>query len=126
MSTRACYTFVDDDQTLTVYKHQDGYPEGAVQWIAAGVKKAWPLPRFEAADMIAAFVAANKPDGGGIYLCCPHGPDGWKHHGDLDYHYEISADDTTLMVRVYKLGESGAWRQIFRGSLGAMQKRYGG
>ena len=34
MSTRACYRFIDPDTTdpevVTVYKHSDGYPDGAV------------------------------------------------------------------------------------------------
>jgi hypothetical protein len=65
MSTRACYRFIDPDPTdpevVTVYKHSDGYPEGAVCWITKALEHAWPLPRFEADEFAAAFVAANKP-----------------------------------------------------------------
>lgn len=61
MSTRACYVFKDQTDTIAVYKHHDGYPSGAVQWIEAAKAHAWPLPRFEANDFAAAFVAANKP-----------------------------------------------------------------
>ena len=35
---------------MTVYKHSDGYPEGAVCWITKALEHAWPLPRFEADD----------------------------------------------------------------------------
>jgi len=59
MSTRAMYTFTGSG-TFHVYKHHDGYPSGAVQWIRAALDHAWPLPRFEADDFAAAFVAANK------------------------------------------------------------------
>jgi hypothetical protein len=65
MSTRACYRFIDPDtndpEVVTVYKHSDGYPDGAVCWISKALEHAWPLPRFEADEFAAAFVAANKP-----------------------------------------------------------------
>jgi acylphosphatase len=67
MSTRATYTFRDnsgnslDGGPIHVYKHHDGYPTGAAQWIEAALDHAWSLPRFEASDFAAAFVAANKP-----------------------------------------------------------------
>src|SRR5260370_41504845 len=42
MSTRACYRFIDPDSTdpevVTVYKHSDGYPEGAVCWITKALE----------------------------------------------------------------------------------------
>jgi hypothetical protein len=60
MSTRACYTFKDKHNTIHVYKHNDGYPTGAAEHIARALPYAWPLPRFEAVDFAAAFVAANK------------------------------------------------------------------
>jgi len=62
MSTRACYRFIDPEtaEVVTVYKHSDGYPEGAVCWITKAVDFAWPLPRFEADEFAAAFIAANK------------------------------------------------------------------
>ena len=62
MSTRACYRFIDPktSDVVTVYKHHDGYPEGAVCWITKAIEYAWRLPRFEADEFAAAFVAANK------------------------------------------------------------------
>jgi hypothetical protein len=60
MSTRACYTFRSDQESFHVYKHSDGYPSGAAEWIEAALQYAWPLPRFEADEFAAAFVAANK------------------------------------------------------------------
>ena len=65
MSSRACYRFIDPDPTdpevVTVYKHSDGYPDGAVCWITKALEHAWRLLRFEADEFAAAFVAANKP-----------------------------------------------------------------
>jgi hypothetical protein len=66
MSTRACYRFFplngpnDWPGVVTVYKHHDGYPAGAAKAIGAALDFAWQLPRFEADEFAAAFVAANK------------------------------------------------------------------
>lgn len=50
-----------DPTFVTVYKHSDGYPDGAVCWITKSLEHAWPVPGFEADEFAAAFVAANKP-----------------------------------------------------------------
>lgn len=62
MSTRALYTFRSEDgsEEFHVYKHHDGYPTGAADAIVAALEFAWPLPRYEADEFAAAFVAANK------------------------------------------------------------------
>lgn len=62
MSTRALYTFRDEDGTAyNVYKHHDGYPTGAARVIRDAINYyAWPLPRFEADEFAAAFCAAGK------------------------------------------------------------------
>lgn len=61
MSTRAVYSFFgDDDAPRHVYKHSDGYPTGACEWIEAALEHAWKLPRYENDEFAAAFVAANK------------------------------------------------------------------
>ena len=85
MSTRAVYTFKDETESFAVYKHYDGYPEGAVEFIKNALDFAWGGGRFEASDLSAAFVAANKGKGGGdVYLTKGH-----NRHGDLDYDYVI-------------------------------------
>ena len=47
MSTRACYRFIDPDtsdpEVVTIYKHSDGYPDGAVCRITRALEHAWPL-----------------------------------------------------------------------------------
>ena len=60
MSTRAVYTFRDARNDFHIYKHCDGYPSGAAEWIRLALDFAWDLPRFEASEFSAAFVAANK------------------------------------------------------------------
>jgi hypothetical protein len=68
MSTRAIYTFKGFGETYHIFKHHDGYPSGAAQWLERALDYAWPLPRYEPDDFAAAFVAANKTRGGGIRI----------------------------------------------------------
>lgn len=90
MSTRAMYTFTDQHDTIHVYKHFDGYPEGAAEFITAALALAWPLPRFEADDFAAAFVAANKDSGGNVRLCGTRIQQPWDMACDAEYWYQIS------------------------------------
>ena len=108
MSTRAVYTFKDNHETIHVYKHCDGYPEGGLSWIANARHFAWNLPRFEASDFAAAFVAANKEDrrksdypntcGGDVRLTSATDP--WDVAGDAEYHYTVTCVGGELMVRI--------------------------
>lgn len=133
MSTRAVYTFKSPkgqpQETHHIYKHHDGYPSGAAEWIANAVPYAWKLPRFEASEFAAAFVAGNKPkgegmgQGGAVYLTR-----GFKYHGDLEYRYEITAKDGALWVTAYKVTHPNGWNQaaayplIFDGTLPDFEK----
>ena len=114
MSTRAVYTFKDANDEHHVYKHHDGYPEGAMQFIRKTIHNAWPLPRFEADEFAAAFIAANKGNAGGVRLT--KGP---ESHGDLDYRYEVKMKDGSLHVKIFqydngfKLKEEGYANALF-------------
>lgn len=119
MSTRAVYSFIDEHETHHVYKHHDGYPSGAAEWIEKAAAEAWPLPRFEASEFGAAFVAACRKGPGGVRLT--HGP---EHHGDLAYRYEIRCDGGVLMVKAFKQrtwegwsAEKVGYEPIFLGTL---------
>tara|TARA_R100001480_G_scaffold31376_2_gene42714 strand:- start:58 stop:501 length:444 start_codon:yes stop_codon:yes gene_type:complete len=69
MGTRAIYIFEDEHEEAYVYKHYDNYPQGAVDFIEKAKEFAWELPRFEADEFAASFVAANKDRrGGGVRL----------------------------------------------------------
>jgi hypothetical protein len=46
MSTRAVYTFFDERDRHSVYKHHDGYPTWGLKFIEAALTKAWPLSTF--------------------------------------------------------------------------------
>lgn len=103
MSTRGVYTFIDEHNKFHVYKHWDNYPSdpkhpdiGAYAWIKKAKALAWDLPRFEASEFGAAFIAANKSEGGGVYLT-----KSWKRHGDIEYRYEIRQVGDKLEVRTF-------------------------
>jgi hypothetical protein len=123
MGTRAVYTFIDEDDRHSVYKHWDGYPSWACRFIASALALAWPLPRFEADEFAAAFVAANKKAAGDIRLTS--GPDA---HGDLSYAYQIRCQDGRLHVRIEKVGYTGPryehaeYRPLFEGNLEEAQQ----
>ena len=70
MSTRGLYTFTDSDgASFTVFKHWDNYPSGAHLFIQKALAFSWDLPRFEADEFAASFIAANKkPSGGDLRL----------------------------------------------------------
>lgn len=91
MSTRACYSFTDEMGTFHVYKHHDGYPSGAAKAIQNALPLAWPLPRFEASDFGAAFVAGNKKGDypGGSVRLMQSGPIEDVAPEDIAYRYEI-------------------------------------
>ena len=112
MGTRAVYTFIDADVSFSVYKHWDGYPRSACRFIAKALPLAWPLPRFEADEFAAAFVAANKEEPGNVYLTS--GP---YAHGDLAYSYEVSCREEQLHVRITEVGYEVPDRLLFEGIL---------
>ena len=99
MGTRAIYIFEDDHNGLLegevhVYKHYDNYPSGAVDFIENAKEFAWELPRFEADEFAAAFVAANKNrKGGEVRLVNARFKDRdamLEANHWCDYHYVIS------------------------------------
>jgi hypothetical protein len=95
MSTRAVITFADDGQQFHVYKHGDGKPAEIGKALDATLPYAWPLPRYEATDFAAAFIAANKLKHGGGICLTTH----WADHGDLDYRYLLYVSERKVMVR---------------------------
>jgi hypothetical protein len=110
MSTRAIYTFCDPRTEVHVYKHHDGYPynggvhngtayeAGGLVWINDAKAFAWDLPRFEADEFAASFVAANKSDGGGVRLIGDQKP--WEYASDCDYWYKVTCINGDLHVTV--------------------------
>lgn len=105
MSTRANIIIRDECKQIQIYKHSDGYPSGAIPAIQKALALAWPLPRWEADDFAAAFVAANKDRGGQIYI---DGTwiEGKTEHGDIEYLYFVEFDADQKMVKI-TWGKSG-------------------
>jgi len=101
MSTRACYSFSDNEQIYYVYKHHDGYPEGAIEAICRARLFAWELPRFEADEFAAAFIAANKGKTGGGIRLTHH----WNNHCDLEYFYEITSKNNELYLKAFRVDD---------------------
>ena len=110
MSTRAIYTFSDEDTApIHVFKHHDGYPyasygkgepleAGGLLWIKKAKELAWELPRFEADEFAASFVAANKTEAGGCRLITAEHP--WEYASDAEYWYKIKLAVPALDVWV--------------------------
>ena len=99
MSTRAIYTFKGFGEAHHVYKHHDGYPSGAAQWLEAALELAWELPRYEPDEFAAAFVAANKKSPGGVRLARSQ-----TAAADVAFAYVIEPDKkipSLLKVTVY-------------------------
>ena len=98
MGTRAVYTFKDEHKEHHVYKHWDGYPQGAIHFVKNALKLAWPLPRFEACEFGGSFIASNKKPGGGDFRLANH----WKDFWDLAFRYEITAKKGKLFIRIFE------------------------
>lgn len=100
MSTRSVITFRDKYDSHSIYKHSDGYPVGMAESLKATLESgmAWPLPRFEADEFAAAFVAANKKIPGGFRLTKSA-----DEHGDLEYVYEVYLTNGELWITVESL-----------------------
>ena len=137
MGTRAIYIFEDepDYEEVYVYKHYDNYPEGAVDFIENAKEFAWDLPRFEADEFAASFVAANKDrKGGGIRLVNAS----FKDRDEMleanhwcDYHYVISKHNSQdLWIEIwqsrYDMDSSDtAWVLIDELTHTEMKEKYG-
>ena len=108
MGTRAIYIFEDDHEEVYVYKHYNNYPSGAADFIEKAKELAWELPRFEADEFAAAFVAANKNRKGGEVRLVNARFVGREAMLDAnhwcDYYYVISfiPQEQTLWVEVYE------------------------
>jgi hypothetical protein len=107
MGTRAVFTFFHQNvsnDAYSVYKHSDGYPEGAAEFLTKAIPFAWELPRYESCDFAAAFVAANKKKGGDVYMTT-----GSDAHFDIDYYYEIfpSTKNDQLCIYAYSVDNNG-------------------
>lgn len=121
MGTRGVYTFKEKGATFHVYSHWDNYPTGGAQKLQATVTsdKAWKLPRFEADEFAAAFIATNKTEGGNFRLQKSR-----TSAMDVEFGYTIWPDPKThqLMLEVSATnfwGETPSERSLWKGVLTA-------
>jgi len=111
MSTRATYEFSLGDKTTYCYKHHDGYPEGAAEWLK-GVRTAED------------FIRKNE----GVEITESH-----DIHGDTEYRYRITAHRKGESIWVhrrlndYHQGQLATplWEETFYGSADSFQECYG-
>lgn len=140
MGTRAIYIFEDEHEEVAVYKHYDNYPSGAADFIEKAKSHAWELPRFEADEFAAAFVAANKNQGGGEVRLVQYnkysGRDAMvEDYTWCDYYYVISKHNgKSLWVEIWQsrddecLGKSYGtiWVPVDELTLTEMKEKYNG
>jgi len=128
MGTRAVYIFEDAHGEVAVYKHYDNYPQGAVDFIEEAKAYAWGLPRFEADEFAAAFVAANKnPKGGEVRLVGNSYKDRdamIEDYGWNDYYYVISYEPhhKDLWIEIWERRDE--WVKIDELSHAQMKEKY--
>jgi hypothetical protein len=115
MSTSATITFVDDTAgKVSIYSHGDGYPSGITEMIEKAKKLAWDLPRFEADEFAAAFIAANKDRAGGFRIISN------PKRYSVEYHYVIELKNGVLYATGYKFGADDKRKALNKGPVASM------
>jgi hypothetical protein len=123
MATRATYQFIkfDDNESVsvTVYKHHDGYPEGAVRWLTNTVvdlvchgEVVSDNLRYSIhpKTLAHAFMRANKKHG--FMEITPS----YTDHADTEYHYVITPHFCVLIFGKSD-GEKHPNKLLFEGTL---------
>lgn len=102
MGTRAVITFKDESGSFSVYQHWDGDPDTVLANIGKLSGVAWELPRFEADEAAAAYVACFKTGPGNIRLL--NGLRSWLKV-DAQYRYMVTkgTKPNTVRVGVYEM-----------------------
>jgi hypothetical protein len=134
------FQFQDEYGIFTVYKHSDGGPHWAAEAIKEALPYAWPLPRFEADEFAAAFVAGCKvthrkirqnaglDDAGGYIRLVPRSDKmAWQWAPDIEYRYLVQLKRDRLIVECWAVErdwKTREWSQarIFRGSIDRLAK----
>lgn len=107
MGTRSIWTFKDTFQTppVHVYVHYDGYPTGAAGYLEKTLEsgRVWPLPRYEADEFAAGFVAAIKSGGGNVRIANRRAA-----QADVAYGYTVFNKGEVLRITVSETDFWGA------------------
>jgi len=117
MGTRAIYTFEDAGTERHVFVHYDGYPKGAAsyfqQWLDTNYS--WTLPRFEADEAAAGFVAAIKTGPGNVRICGAR-----FDYCDVEFGYRVKMEGDALHIQCSTTdywGDAPAEHIIFDGPM---------
>jgi hypothetical protein len=116
MGTRTCITFTDSDSSHSVYQHYDGYPSNVADNLHHTIRNAWPLPRFEADEFAAAYVATCKEQAGNVRLS--KGP---RSHGDLSYRYTVRCEAGAILVDVVNVSSKKTLKRLPIEALGRVE-----
>lgn len=126
MSTRGTVTVTDERDTFHIYQHHDSYPDGPfgiVRRLSDARRRAWDLPRFEAADFAAAVVATLKDCGGSTYMTKRA-----EDHDDREFSYRVHPIREGTRTRIGLVIAQHGWRDdsrvIFEGDLTDAVRRY--
>lgn len=94
MGTRAIISFTEKGEAHHIYKHFDGYPSGVIECFKALFERGlcWNLPRYEADEMAAGFVAAAKDGQGNVRLARSR-----TQASDVEFGYKVYQDKTGLL-----------------------------
>lgn len=112
MGTRAVITFIDGHNSWHIYQQWDGDPDTVLANIERAKALAWSLPRFEADEFAAAYVAATKHGEGNIRLTHHY-----NDHGDLAYRFEVRAGTNGILdVRAFGVdyGNDFEWKPYIK------------
>lgn len=104
MATRATYEFVSEwSPTTVIYKHHDGYPQGAAQW----------LKNVRTAED---FIRKNDE----AEITTSHAV-----HGDTEYRYTVRALPAgNSEIWVEHRYDWRSWEIVFQGSAEEFQRKY--
>lgn len=96
MATRATYTFNKKFATsVTIYKHHDGYPEGAIGFIDQAIKRSVNGSNKAHTLMDRVVIEFLNNNETNMFSS--------KHaHGDTEYHYDIrfQSDNETILIKI--------------------------
>ena len=131
MSTRAVYDFIDNGKwahkTVSIYKHHDGYPNGAIGFILKATEIHVPIgdeftnyrDDTNIRDRLVVGFFVNNVQSGMMEITRGH-----EFHGDLEYRYEIIGSnehpfkhEIKIFERDYYSNDETPSKLIFDGTL---------
>lgn len=114
MSTPATITFSDENEKVSVHSQGYGYPSGILEALNKALMLAWELPRFEACEFAASFIAMNKVRQGGFRVIQKPSKYG------VAYHYDVTCKAGRLHIICKKADHNDKLTKHASGSLSDM------